>query len=79
MAKKFNLKREQLKNPDEYGLRARNVAIWIIAESCGMSLREIGEFFGGLHYSAVAQRIRRARDSYSEKSGRALIVEMSNI
>jgi hypothetical protein len=79
VASKFKLKPERLKNPNEHGLKARNVAIWIIAESCGMSLREIGEFFGGLHYSAVAQRIRRARADYSEKSGRALIAEMSKI
>jgi len=32
-----------------------------------------------LHYSAVAQRIRRIRTSYSEKTARALIAEVSNV
>jgi hypothetical protein len=41
-------------------------------------LRQIGELFGGLDYAAVAQRIRRARNKYSEKEARALLTEMSN-
>jgi chromosomal replication initiation ATPase DnaA len=42
-----------------YGLEARNVAMWLVWENCGMSQPEIGELSGGLHYSAVAQRLRR--------------------
>jgi putative transposase len=79
VAAKFKVAEERLKNRGEHGLQARNVAMWIISESCGITLREIGELFGGLHYSAVAQRIRRARASYPEKSGQALIAEISNI
>jgi hypothetical protein len=79
VARKFNVKPERLTSATEHGLEARNVAIWVISESCGIKLREIGEIFGGLHYSAVAQRIRRTRDSYSQKSARALIAEMSNV
>jgi hypothetical protein len=41
------------------GLRARDVAMWLVWEQCEMSLREIGDFFGGLNYAAAAQRLRR--------------------
>jgi hypothetical protein len=33
--------------------------MWLVWEQCGMSLREIGDFLGGLNYAAVAQRLRR--------------------
>src|SRR5207248_2734618 len=42
-----------------YGLKARTVAMWLVWENCGISLREVGELFGGLNYAAVAQRLRR--------------------
>ena len=40
----------------------------LIWERCGLSLREIGEFFGGMDYAAVAQRVRRTR--LREEEGR---------
>lgn len=43
------------------GLQARNVAMWMIWESCALSLSEIGELFGGLDYAAVAKMIHRTR------------------
>ena len=49
----------RLRRRGGYGLGARNVAMWLVWEQCGMSLREIGDFFGGLNYAAVAQRLRR--------------------
>lgn len=42
-----------------YGLEARNVAMALVWERCALSLRELGQLFGGIDYSAVAQRIRR--------------------
>jgi hypothetical protein len=42
-----------------YGMRARDVAMRLVWEQCGMSLREIGDFFGGLNYAAAAQRLGR--------------------
>jgi putative transposase len=50
---------KRLQQKDSYGLEARNVAMWLVWEKCGMSLREMGVLFGGLDYSAVAQRLRR--------------------
>jgi REP element-mobilizing transposase RayT len=79
VAIKFNLAPERLTSPKERGSEARNVAMWIVSELCGLKLQEIGNLFGGLDYAAVAQRIRRTRLSYSEDTSRSLIAEMSNV
>ncbi len=79
VARKFNLNPSRLAARGEYGLEARNVAMWMIWENCAMTLREIGQVFGGLDYCAVTQRIRRARQRYSESAAQALIAEMLNV
>lgn len=38
VASKFNVQQERLTNRDEHGLQARNVAMWMISESCGITL-----------------------------------------
>jgi REP element-mobilizing transposase RayT len=61
-----------------YGLEARNVAMALVWEKCALSLRDIGQLFGGIDYSAVAQRIRRinkANPAGLKKARR----EMSNV
>jgi len=48
--------------------------------SCvALSCKRFGELFGWLDYAAVAQRIRRTRLCYSEKTSRTPIAEMSNV
>ena len=79
VAKKFRVSVQSLTEQRGYGIVPRNIAMWIISERYGMTLRQIGELFGGIDYAAVAQRIRRERNKYSEKEARALIVEMSNV
>src|ERR1700736_6258169 len=59
VARHYKVSVAKLRERRGYGLEARNVAIWLVWENCGMSQQEVGEFFGGLHYSAVAQRLRR--------------------
>jgi putative transposase len=59
VAQHYRLPVERLQRKGSYGLRARSMAMWLVWEKCGMSLREIGELFDGLKYSAVAQRLRR--------------------
>jgi DnaA-like protein len=59
VSRRYQVPVKQLQEKGRYGLEARNVAMWLVWEKCGMSLREIGELFGGLEYSAVAQRLRR--------------------
>jgi hypothetical protein len=51
----------------------------MIWESGTLSLREIGELFGGLDYAAVAQRIRRTRLAYKPLAKEKLLREMLNV
>lgn len=79
VAQKFKVTPTRLASGSERGLKARNVAMWMVWENCELTLAEIGKLFGGLDYSAVAQRIRRARATYSSKAAQALVDEMSNV
>jgi putative transposase len=79
VARKYQLDPERLIARGERGLRARNVAMWMIWETGTKSLREIGELFGGIDYAAVAQRIRRTRLAHSPAATRRLLAEMSNV
>jgi len=79
VGKKYGIKPERLLQRGEWGLAARNLAMWLVWERCELSLGEIGKLFGGLDYAAVAQRIRRARLSLSPRARQRLLREMSNI
>lgn len=59
VAKHYDVKAARLLNGREYGLEARNAAMWVVWQLSGLSLREVGLLFGGIDYAAVAQRIRR--------------------
>lgn len=78
VADEYGLSVERVRRRGGYGLEARNVAIWLVWEKCGLSLRQVGEFFGGMQYAAVAQRLRRFRPGKGTKA-RKLIQQMSNI
>jgi putative transposase len=79
VAKRYQADPKRLVARDEWGLKARNIAMWMIWESGSKSLREIGELFGGLDYAAVAQRIRRIRSSRDANASRKLIAEILNV
>ena len=79
VARKFKIDRQRLLCRNRRSSEATNMAIWMMAELCGVTLREIGEVIGGLDYAAVAQRIRRTRLKYPEKEAADLIREMSNV
>jgi hypothetical protein len=53
--------------------------MWMIWESGALTLRQIGEFFGGLDYAAVAQRIRRTRLAYKPGVRAKLLKEILNV
>jgi chromosomal replication initiation ATPase DnaA len=64
----------------EYGLAARNVALWAVWQLCDLTLREIGTIFGGMDYAAVAQRIRRLERNKSLQSDlRKLLQQCQNV
>jgi len=79
VAKKYGVDRQRLVAPGERGLRAKNIAMWMVWETGTKSLREIGELFGGLDYAAVAQRIRRTRSAHTARARSNLITEMLNV
>jgi len=79
VAKKYEVDRKRLVARGERGLHAKNIAMWMIWETGGKSLREIGELFGGMDYAAVAQRIRRTRSSHDVVAARRLINKMLNV
>jgi REP element-mobilizing transposase RayT len=78
VAKRYGLPVQRLQERGGHGLEARNVALWLIWEKCGLSQREVGELFGGMNYAAVAQRLRRLKPE-SRKTAAKLISEMSNV
>ena len=57
---------------------ARNVALWLVWEKCGLTQREVGELFGRMNAPAVAQRLRRIRPE-SLRRARELAGRMSNV
>lgn len=60
---------EQLKERATYGWEARNVAMWLLWEKCGLSQGQIGQLFGGMKYGAVvAQRLRRLQPRSRERA-----------
>ncbi len=63
---------------DELVGEARNVALWLIWEKCGLSQREVGELFGQMNPAAVAQRLRRLKPE-SLRRARRLASGMSNV
>ncbi len=79
VAEKYQVDRGRLVARGERGLHARDVAMWMVWETGSKSLREIGELFGGLDYTAAAQRIRRTRSTHTASAGSNLITEMLNL
>jgi REP-associated tyrosine transposase len=59
VAQRYAVPESRLLERGGYGLEARNVAMALVWERCALTLREIGQLFGGIDYAAIAQRIRR--------------------
>jgi chromosomal replication initiation ATPase DnaA len=78
VSKRYRLPVARLREKAGYGLEARNVALWLIWERCGLSQKEIGVLFGGMNGAAVAQRLRRLKEE-SREQAQALGDEMSNV
>lgn len=80
VASHHDLPIERLLRGKEYGLQARNVAIWTVWQLCELTLREIGAIFGGMDCAAVAQRIRRIdRDDAIQRGLKKLLQKCQNI
>jgi hypothetical protein len=70
----------KLGKDDEESLtgEARNVAMWLLWEKCGLSQREVGQLCGGVNAAAVAQRLRRLKPE-SRRIASTLVDGMSNV
>ena len=79
VARKYGLTAEELCRRGQRGMAAKGIAVWMLWDRSGLKLREIGERFGGMDYAAIAQRIRRSRQSHKAKERKALLREMSNV
>jgi len=62
VARAYGCSKQALSKQGTRGNEARAVAMVLVWDCCGVSLREIGELFGGAGYTAVAQMIGRTRD-----------------
>jgi putative transposase len=62
VAKTYRCSRAELLQRGRKGNEARAVAMVLVWDCCGLSLREIGELFGGTAYTAVAQMIARTKE-----------------
>lgn len=76
VAKAYGCCREELLSRRTRGNEARAVAMVLVWDCCGMSLREVGDFFGGVGYTAMAQMIRRTRE---KDRNRALKFELAEL
>ncbi len=75
VAKAYGVGTKELTGSARHGWDARNVAMWILWEKCGLSQGQIGQLFGGMKYGAVAQRLRRLKPK-SRQRAEALLEQM---
>ena len=61
VAGKYGLTAKGVREQSGRSQEAKGVAMTLVWDRCGMSLRELGEYFGGLDYAAAAQQIHRTR------------------
>lgn len=78
VAQSYVVPEDSLMKRGSYGLEARNVAMALVWQRCALTLREIGQMFGGIDYAAVAQRIRRINKANPTGLKKALR-KMSNV
>lgn len=62
VARAYDCSKKELLQPGIRGNEARAVAMVMVWDCCGMSLKEVCELFGGTGYTAIAQMIRRTRE-----------------
>ena len=67
VAAHYRVDSERLLRGKQYGLEARNIALWVVRQKTELTLREIGTLFGGMDYAAVAQRIRRVEADAAQR------------
>jgi REP-associated tyrosine transposase len=79
VASHYGISMNRLLREAAYGSEARNLAIWLAWQKCGLTLREIGLLFGGMDYAAVSQRIRRIQKRAETDRKLKRTLEMLNV
>jgi putative transposase len=79
VARHYRITRQELLGQPLYGFEARNIAMWLLRQRGALTLREIGQLFGGLDYAAVSQRIRRVYQEIAKGKRLRRICEMLNV
>jgi len=79
VARHYRIASQKLVDSSAHGSQARNVAIWLLRQKGGLTLREIGQLFGGLDYAAVSQRIQRLNQQIRRQKLLRKTCEMLNV
>ena len=67
VAKHYQMPLERMLAKPPYASEAHNVAMWLLWQKAGLTLREIGTLFGQIDYVAVSQRIRRVEQRLTKE------------
>ncbi|MGO8989532.1 MAG: transposase [bacterium] len=79
VAKVFKIREEEIRGRGRRANRARNVALHLVRRYTGLGNKEIGEIFGGIHYSAVSKASGRLREGMtSDKRLSKLVGEVES-
>jgi REP element-mobilizing transposase RayT len=79
VARVFKIREEEIRERGARANSARNVALHLAQRYTGLGNKEIGEVFGGIHYSAVSKASGRLREEMaSDKSLSKLVGEVES-
>jgi REP-associated tyrosine transposase len=76
VARAYGCSQKDILNGGTRGNEARAVAMVLVWDCCGLSLREMGELFGGAGYTAVSQMIGRTRQKDREGALKFKLTEL---
>jgi chromosomal replication initiation ATPase DnaA len=79
VASHYGIPCQTITNQDVPGSEARNVAIWLLRQKGGLTLREIGQLFGGIDYAAISQRVRRLNQRIGKRKRLRATCKMLNV
>jgi len=69
VARHYRVPRKTITNSAVPDFEAQNVAIWLLRQKSGLTLREIGQMFGGIDCAAISQRVRRLNQQIRNRKG----------
>lgn len=76
VAKVFKIKGEEITEKGTRDNTARKVAIYLVKRYTGLSNQEVGELFGGIHYSAVSKVLERVERKIVEDKRLFKLIKM---